>query len=105
MAEILYQGETYVTKSELKRRGWTDRLVRELVGNPDLLLPNLRDFPGTSSLWRLERIVAIEQSAAFCERQRAGWSVKLRAAVDAVAALSARDRRALGRLMEMEVAR
>jgi hypothetical protein len=58
----------------LKQRGWTEAMIRDLLGAPDLTVKN----PHYSSaapmrLWRLRRAEEIEASPEFArERERAG---------------------------------
>ena len=54
----------------LKERGWTEAMIRDLLGKPDAL----RDNPYYKSadpmrLWRLQRVEAIEATPGFAQRQ------------------------------------
>lgn len=70
--------EFYIT-TELKERGWTDFLIRKLLGAPDASRPNPRFASAAPMrLYLRERVVAAEQSeqwaalAASVDRRRAG---------------------------------
>jgi hypothetical protein len=62
----------------LKERGWTEAMIRDLLGDPDLYVdnPHYRSA-APMRLWRLQRAEAIEASPEFAvrreraERQRA----------------------------------
>jgi hypothetical protein len=54
----------------LKKRGWTEAMIRDLLGAPDLHVKN----PHVSSaapmrLWRVQRAAAIEATPEFAQRQ------------------------------------
>ncbi len=54
----------------LKERGWTEAMIRDLLGKPDAL----RDNPYYKSadpmrLWRLQRVEAVEATPEFAQRQ------------------------------------
>lgn len=54
----------------LRERGWTEAMIRDLLGSPDLRVDN----PHYSSaapmrLWRLQRVEAIEASPEFAQRR------------------------------------
>lgn len=55
----------------LKERGWTEAMIRDLLGKPDRRVDN----PHYSSaapmrLWRLQRVRAIEAAPGFAERRQ-----------------------------------
>ena len=54
----------------LKERGWTEAMIRDLLGKPD----TLRDNPHYKSadpmrLWRLQRVEAVEATPEFAQRR------------------------------------
>nr|WP_205614754.1 hypothetical protein [Streptomyces chartreusis] len=57
---------THLSASGLRARGWTPAMVRQLLGEPDLLLahPQFRSAPQTR-LYRVERVAAAERGEAF----------------------------------------
>lgn len=56
----------YVTVEELRRRGWTDGMVRELLGGPDVRGRRLgRVATVPLLLYQLARVVAVERSSTF----------------------------------------
>lgn len=57
-----------VTLTGLKARGWTDKMVRELLGEPDERRPNTR-YPTRAELrlYLLERVEEAERTDAFFE--------------------------------------
>ncbi|MEV2195347.1 hypothetical protein AB0I02_30930 [Streptomyces phaeochromogenes] len=59
-------GRTHVSAAGLRARGWTDGIVRRLLGEPDRLSahPRFRSAPWTR-MYRVERVEAAEQSAEF----------------------------------------
>ncbi|MGA5450661.1 hypothetical protein ACPCVO_28895 [Streptomyces umbrinus] len=59
-------GGTHVSAAGLRARGWTDGIVRRLLGEPDRLSahPRFRSAPWTR-MYRVERVEAAEQSAEF----------------------------------------
>lgn len=78
-----------MTMPALKQRGWTDAMVRELLGSPDerRTNPRYRSAPAMR-LWREDRVVKVEQSAAFAERR---VLAQRRSAASTAAAERARD--------------
>ena len=56
-----------VTLSTVKGRGWTAATIRELLGDPDAMAPNLhyRSAGAPMKLYYLDRVVAIEQTQEF----------------------------------------
>jgi hypothetical protein len=58
----------FLTASKLKERGWTDALIRKLLGMPDDYAANFV-YPGGAPvrLYRLDRVVEIEASIEFRE--------------------------------------
>lgn len=57
-----------LTLTELRERGWTEKMVRELLGEPDATPPN-RNYPGYAPLrlYDLERVEEAERTDAFFE--------------------------------------
>ena len=53
----------------LKERGWTEAMIRDLLGDPDLRVdnPNYKSA-APMRLWRLQRAEAIEASPEFASR-------------------------------------
>ena len=64
-----FDAHTYLTKSELLTRGWTDNMVMDFLHNkPDVLLGGYEQ--SENMLYARERVVAVETSPAFQKRQR-----------------------------------
>ena len=61
---------THYSLSSLKYRGWTNAMVRDLLGEPDKRggNPHYRTAPKTR-LYEIERVLDIESSEAFTERK------------------------------------
>lgn len=59
---------TRVTATQLRERGWTGKMVRELLGEPDARPPN-RNYPDRAPLrlYNLERVEEAERTDAFFE--------------------------------------
>jgi len=58
----------------LKERGWTEAMIREFLGDPDLYVDN-PDYKSAAPmrLWRLQRAKAAEATAEFAQaKERAG---------------------------------
>src|ERR1700689_2097341 len=54
----------------LKERGWTEAMIRDLLGDPDLLVDNPHyKSGGPMRLWRLQRAEAAEASPEFAARR------------------------------------
>ncbi|MDQ1030130.1 hypothetical protein QF035_007712 [Streptomyces umbrinus] len=85
---------THVSAAGLRARGWTDGIVRRLLGEPDRLSahPRFRSAPWTR-MYRVERVEAAEQSAEF--RSGAAFAARRSGAV----------RKAVGRRGREAVAR
>jgi len=85
---------THVSAAGLRARGWTDGIVRRLLGEPDRLSahPRFRSAPWTR-MYRVERVEAAEQSAEF--RSGAAFAARRSGAV----------RKAVGRRGRAAVAR
>ncbi len=61
----------YLSASELRARGWTDRLIRMFLVTPDRTVPNPRRYGGRPMrLYRLDRVVVIEEGNAEFASQR-----------------------------------
>ena len=63
--------QTYFVKSELKQRGWTDGLVKRLLGNPDQQKRN-PFYPSKSPmrLYEMRRVERAEGTTEFIEAQK-----------------------------------
>ena len=62
---------TTFSQSELHRRGWTGRLIRDLLGEPHWLAPNPK-YPNSGSpmrLWDRQRVVQLERTSVWHERR------------------------------------
>lgn len=54
----------------LKERGWTDAMIRDLLGKPDLTVDNPHyKSAAPMRLWRLQRAEAAEATAEFTQRK------------------------------------
>ncbi|WP_244181427.1 hypothetical protein [Streptomyces curacoi] len=86
---------THLSAAGLRARGWTPAMVRQLLGEPDLLRsnPHLRAAPQTR-LYSMDRVVAAEQSEEF----RAASAVAARRSAAARAAALRRRREVLARI-------
>ncbi len=65
----------------LKERGWTEAMIRDLLGKPD----TLRDNPHYKSaapmrLWRLQRVEAVEATPEFAQRRERATGQRVAAA-------------------------
>jgi len=87
--------DTHLSAAGLRARGWTARMVRQLLGEPDLLRshPYFRTAPQTR-LYRVERVEAVEASEEF----RAVAAASVRRSVAARAAAQRRRREVLARI-------
>jgi hypothetical protein len=57
----------------LKERGWTEAMIRDLLGDPDLYVDNPHyKSAAPMRLWRLQRAEAIEASPEFAARRERG---------------------------------
>lgn len=62
----------YVCLSDLRDRGWTPAMVRDLLGDPDRTAPNPHyACAAEMKLYRLERVKATEETPAWKERRAA----------------------------------
>ncbi|MFH0520455.1 hypothetical protein ACHBTE_25175 [Streptomyces sp. M41] len=86
---------THLSAAGLRTRGWTAAMVRQLLGEPDLLRarPASRTGPPTR-LYRIERVEAAERSDAF----RALSALAARRSADARAASQRRRREVSARI-------
>lgn len=92
-------GDT-LTAPQLKERGWTAAMIRDLLGDPDELRPNPRyRSAAPMRLWSADRVAAIESGADFTARLTAS---KKRSAVS-VAAADRRREQLLDALSEVTV--
>lgn len=63
--------DAYLTAGDLKRRGWTDRLIKMFLGSPDRTLPNPHVKSGSPKrLYLASRVEAIEQNGTEFREQR-----------------------------------
>jgi hypothetical protein len=87
--------DTHLSAAGLRARGWTARMVRQLLGEPDLLIANpyVRTAPQTR-LYRVERVEAMEASEEF----RTVAAASVRRSVAAKAAARRRRREVLARI-------
>jgi hypothetical protein len=78
-----------LTMPQLKERGWTEAMVRDLLGEPDRRAPNphYRSAP-PMRLWAPERVTAIEAGEDFAARLKSG---KTRSAASVAAADKRRE--------------
>jgi hypothetical protein len=54
----------------LRERGWTEAMIRDLLGKPDLKVDNPHcSGAAPMRLWRLQRAEAIEATTEFAERR------------------------------------
>jgi hypothetical protein len=54
----------------LKERGWTEAMIRDLLGDPDLVTGNPHyKSAGPMRLWRLQRVEAAEAAPEFAGRK------------------------------------
>lgn len=93
--ERLETPRTHLSAAGLRARGWTPAMVRQLLGEPDLLRPGpgFRSVPQTR-LYRIERVEAAERTAEF----RAVSAVAARRSAEVRAALQRRRREVLARI-------
>lgn len=87
--------KTHLSLAGLRARGWTLRMVRQLLGEPDLLRANpyFRTAPQTR-LYRVDRVEAVEASEEF----RTVSAASVRRSVAAKAAAQRRRREVLARI-------
>lgn len=57
----------YVAASDLKRAGWTEGLIKKLLGAPDAQQPNPHNSLMKMRLYRTERVEAVIATAEFAE--------------------------------------
>jgi DNA-binding Xre family transcriptional regulator len=60
----------YYNKSELKRRGWTTGMIKDLYGEPDFLYPQQCGNMRPKYYYLISNIEAIEKTKAFKERKQ-----------------------------------
>ncbi|MFI9148988.1 hypothetical protein [Streptomyces sp. NPDC053367] len=89
------QARTHLSAAGLRARGWTPAMVRQLLGEPDLLRshPHFRSAPKTR-LYSIERVEAAERSEEF----RAASAVAARRSAAARAAALRKRREVLARI-------
>ena len=60
----------YFKKTQLKDRGWTESLIKCLLGEPDKILKN-RTYGGSAMLkyYQKERVLKAEQTQAYIDYQ------------------------------------
>src|SRR5579863_8957973 len=67
---ITNERRCYYTKTDLRQRGWSERLITELLGHPDMRQPNPHhESAAPMLLWRDERVVEAERNAEFVAHQ------------------------------------
>ncbi|MFI6103128.1 hypothetical protein [Streptomyces sp. NPDC051310] len=87
---------TYVTHDGLRQRGWTDVMVRELLGEPDVQGRDPRRWtPAPVRLYLLARVEAVERTPEFAAYAAAGG----RGAAAARAAAEKRHRAVLAAIL------
>jgi hypothetical protein len=59
----------YFSQSDLLKRGWSKRLIAQMLGKRDWESPNPH-YPGAAPMkcWRQDRVIAAEDTPAFRER-------------------------------------
>ncbi|MGW1927328.1 hypothetical protein ACWCQ0_52725, partial [Streptomyces massasporeus] len=59
---------TYVSHAGVRRRGWTDTMVRQLLGTPDVQGRDPRRWsPAPLRLYLLARVETVERTPEFAE--------------------------------------
>ena len=62
--------EEFLTKTGVKKRGWSDAMIRDLLGEPDKTRHNFTHSGGSPILlYALARVVAAESAPKFVERK------------------------------------
>jgi len=79
----------YITKEELKARGWTDSMIKLLLGNPDDTVKDPYYGNDTIKLYLVKRVSKIENSAVFFRLM--GMSVERREAMRKVARMEEKE--------------
>ncbi|MFF7165305.1 hypothetical protein ACFZBP_28695 [Streptomyces sp. NPDC008086] len=86
---------SHLSTSGLRARGWTPGMMRQLLGEPDLLRSNPHfDAVPQTRLYRIERVEAVERSEEF----RAAAALAARRSAAARAAALRRRREVLARI-------
>jgi hypothetical protein len=81
--------QSMLTMPQLKDRGWTDAMVRDLLGGPDQLVPNPHYRSATPMrLWATDHVTTIEAGEDFAARLKSG---KTRSAASVAAADKRRE--------------
>lgn len=58
-----------IGSAKLRERGWTESMIRDLLGDPDLTVPNpYYRSADPMRLWRLQRVEAAESAPGFAEQ-------------------------------------
>jgi hypothetical protein len=59
----------YFSQSDLLKRGWSKRLIAQILGEPDWTSPNPHGAGfAPMRCWRQDRVIAAEETPAFRER-------------------------------------
>jgi hypothetical protein len=94
------QRQTDFTKTDLKERGWTERLIGELLGSPDEERPNPHYASGpTMKLYLVQRVRAAERRVAF-QRSQKGRVARFEAAKKAAATRTRNEGRLIDEFVE-----
>ncbi len=96
MARMESAGVTYVTRSVLRDRGWSPKMVTQLLGEPDLWTRH-PEWHSLTPLWSLERVESLESSDAFRAAQRSSRTRRAAAVIDLLEQCGPRD---LGQVRE-----
>jgi hypothetical protein len=81
--------DSMLTMPQLKERGWTDAMVRDLLGGPDQLVPNPHYRSATPMrLWATDHVTTIEAGEDFTARAK---SAKTRSVASVAAANKRRE--------------
>jgi hypothetical protein len=67
----------YIYKTIVKKRGWSDRQIRELLGEPDKLVPSMHYRSGPrAQLYALNRVIEIEKAMDWSRSDQSRLSAK-----------------------------
>lgn len=62
-----------IGSAKLRERGWTEAMIRDLLGAPDLTVPNpYYRSSAEMRLWRVQRVEAAEAEPGFAEQRKRG---------------------------------
>ena len=96
MARMESAGVTFITKSVLRERGWSPKMVSQLLGDPDHWARDPQ-WGSLAALFDLERVESLESSDAFRAAQRASRTRRAAVAIDLLEQCGPRD---LGQVRE-----